>query len=769
MSKNNVYRVFFLIICLFAISASSLSQTSYPIVTENGKSYYIYTAQPSEGFFAIAKKFGVTQEEIKAVNPGLDSGLKVGQEIRVPVKNAQPLTHTVAPGETLYSIATRYASTVGELKKLNPEAENGIKVGQQIILPQKNKITVAAPQTTTPVSSTATTASTSANIHTVASGETLYSIATRYGVSVKEISDLNPGAENGVKVGQKLTIPAKSAATITTQTTQNTTNNRTYIITSGDTLYSLAKSSGTTVDELTRLNPGVENGLKVGSAITLPEREDLYIYHTIKEGETLYSISRQYELSQEQIIASNPGLSISTLATGKVVRLDTEKIRKNKLEREQREAAAKSTFTYVAEGKEKIEDVANKFNVTVEDLKKINKKVPKKMSKGDKIEIPSPKVTVAIKTEAPVPEPINLSNTTPQIAIMLPFMANVKGKKAESDRMVEYYEGFLLALNEAKQKGFSADVYVYEIKNREDINKVLGNPKMKEMNLIIGPAYDENVDLLSDFSKAYSIPLVIPFTSKNDSYQNNPYIYQINSPQNYFYSKAVTVFAREYKNANVIILSVDGISNDKADFTNTLAKQLEQQGVSYYNVKITTGNADALESKLSSDKKNVIIPAFSSSANLERVLPLVLKLKQKNESKEMILFGYPEWQTYSRNIRNTFFHPLNTYIFSPFYASMSALETNRIRTDYMKAYSKDIIPTFPKFALLGYDTGKYFMTALQKFGYKFQDNLHTYIYSGAQMNFNFERITYWSGFINRNIYFVHFEPDSDSVTASSYR
>ena len=763
MSKNIVFRIFFLLICFFTISITSSSQTNYPVTTENGKSYYIYTVQPAEGLFAISKKFEITQDEIKAANPGLDSGLKIGQKIRIPASavNTQSKTHTVAPGETLYSIATRYGATVEEITKLNPDAKNTVKVGQVLTLPQKNKVTIA---NTNPSAS-------ETRIHTVASGETLYSIATRYGVTVKDISTVNPDVEKGINAGQKITIPAKNTATaILPQAPQNAT--RTYVVSAGDTLYSLAKSTDVTVEELIRLNPDAQNGLKVGDTITIPEKkEDSYIYHVVKESETLYSISNQYGLSQEQVIASNPGLSANSLAIGKRIRLDNEVIKKNQIEREQRELLEKSTFTYVAEKKEKVEDIAKRFNVTVDDLKKINKKVPKNLSKGDKIEIPSPKVTSTTKpSEDLAPAPANLSNATPQIAIMLPFMANVKDKKAESDRMIEYYGGFLLALNEMKQKGFSADIHVFDTKNtKEGINKILNDPKMKKMNLIIGPAYDENVPIMSSFSKTNSIPLVIPFTSRNNSFQDNSFIYQVNSPQNSLFYKSATVFAQEYANCNIIIVSADGIPDDKISFTNTLTDHLKKKDIPYSNVKISGNNADALEAKLSTGKKNIIVPTFSSSSSLERTLPIILKLKQKDRSKEIRLFGYPEWQTYGQDIRKTFLHPLNTCIFSPFYASMSSLETSKLRNDYMKAYTKDIIPTFPKFALLGYDTGKYFMTAIQKFGYKFHENLPNYIYTGVQMNFNFERTSYWSGFLNRNIFFVHFVQDSDTVTASSYR
>ena len=643
MITNNCFKVFLSLAFCITFCVAGLSQSQYPVTTENGKSYHIYTVQKSEGLYAISKKFNVAQNEIIIANPEINDGLKVGQKIKIPISNNNIVNSSNTSGLT----------------------------------------------------------------HTVVAGETLYSLANTY---------------------------------------------------------------GTTVDELIRINPGLENGLKSGSTIIIPKESGGYIYHTIQEKETLFSVSKKYELTQDDILATNPGLSASTFNIGKVIRLDATKIQKNRAEKIEKERIANSSFVYVAEQKEKVEDIAKKFNVTVNDLKKINPKLPKKLSKGDKIMIPSPKVTQEITTIQNYSTNATISkNSTAQIALMLPFMVNVKDKKSERERMTEYYEGFLMALSDAKQKGFSTDVYVYDIQNQDDIKKILANPKMKEMNLIIGPAYDDNVDIVSTFTKENKIPLVIPFTSKNDSYQTNPFIYQINAPTSFFYSKASEVFIKEFKNQNIIILSADNVSEEKADFINALTSLLKQQNISWQKVHISGTNTNTLDAALSSGKKNIIVPTFSSLAALEKTLPQILKLKEKNTSKNIALFGYPEWQTYKKTIHSTYFHPIDTYIFSSFYASLSSSETTKFRTDFMKVYSKEIMPTFPKFALMGYDTGKFFISAIQKFGYNFHDNINSnYYHSGLQMNLHFERMNYWSGFINRNVYFIHFETNN-TVTHSSYR
>ncbi|MCD7972534.1 MAG: LysM peptidoglycan-binding domain-containing protein [Candidatus Azobacteroides sp.] len=699
------YSIRILLIFSFFITGLffTFSQSTYQTVTENGKRYILYTVQPAEGLYSISRKFNVSQDEITNSNPEISQGLRVGQEIKIPLSgnnvtsgnnSSLQQTHVVAPGETLYSLSRLYDKSVDELISLNPELQNGLKVGQEI----------------------------------------------------------------------KISTSASDASTLPT-------SNRTHTVIPGETLYSLANAYGTTVEELIQLNPHVKDGLKTGQEIYLPREGNGFIYHTIQDKETLFSISKKYELSQEDILTDNPGLSASNLKVGSVIRLDAEKIRQKRIEREERERINNSYFTYIAEKKEKVEDVAERFNVSVNELKKINPKLPKKLSKGDKILIPAPKIH-PVNTNPVVNQLPSLNekeqNSIPKIAIMLPFLTNVEGRKAERDRMVEYYEGFLMALNEAKLKGFSVNLYTYDVQNNEQLLNLIGKPELKEMNLIIGPAYEEGIDLISEFSQNNHIPLVVPFTSRNSSYQTNPYIYQINAPQSFFQSKVSEVFIKQYKNYQIVILIAENIPDDKSEFIQNLTSVLEQEGIQYKKVSISGNNTSNLLNALSSEKKNVIVPAFSTSGALEKTLPGILKLKEGNPSKDFILFGYPEWQTYNKNIRLRYLHPLDSYIFSSFYASMSSFETNQFRTNFMKAYSKDIIPTFPKFALLGYDTGKYFLSALQKYGFNFYENSNSLYSPGLQMNFNFERTNYWSGFINKNIYFIHFDKEKN-VSATNYR
>ena len=124
------------------ISAWSVD-LNYPKKVINGKQYYEYVVQKSEGFYSISKKFGVTEEEIKSVNPGTENGLTLNSTILIPVKADSYITHVVDKKETLYSLSKKYDVTYDDLYALNPSLKtDGLKYGTEIKIPTKKTILI---------------------------------------------------------------------------------------------------------------------------------------------------------------------------------------------------------------------------------------------------------------------------------------------------------------------------------------------------------------------------------------------------------------------------------------------------------------------------------------------------------------------------------------------------------------------------------------------------------------------------------------------------
>ncbi len=195
-------------------------------------------------------------------------------------------TYIVVKGDTLYSIAKNLDTTVEELKKLNSINNNMLTIGQMLKVPVK----------IVDVGDT--------DIYQVKEGDTLYSIANKYNISVNELKAINELDSDILSIGQILNVPSGLSLV------------NTYIVTKGDTLYSVAKKFDTTIDEIKKLNNLDNNMLSVGQKLLIPIYEDTT--YVVTNGDTLYSIARKFNTTVDEIKRLN-NLSNNSINPGQIL------------------------------------------------------------------------------------------------------------------------------------------------------------------------------------------------------------------------------------------------------------------------------------------------------------------------------------------------------------------------------------------------------------------------------------------------------------------
>lgn len=640
--------------------------------------------------------------------------------------------------------------------------------------------------------------------YNVKSGEGLYSIARTFSVTVDEILKHNPDASRGLMNGQVLNIPVNNQAVVAAQAApQNTANirpantlatsntqqgpttpvdqNRTFkhTVIKGETVYSLADMYNTTTEEIYRFNPTARDGIYENQVLIIPQRriiseekEDNYRYHTILPKETLYSVSKTYRLSPEDVIAANPGLSVQTFQIGKTIRIPFFESNEFVVPYEDQIRNVPHT---VVKG-ETLYSISKKYDVTVEEIEKVNPILASGLKTNMELLIP---VHIARIDQSNLREEENraqqLLRQTQQlerlnvlkVGFLMPFLD-------ETDRMhiriQEYYEGFLLAVKKMKEQGANVELYVFEIGKGNDTKKLqslLGTMEMQGLNLIIGGVSDQQIKILSDFSKAYNIKYVIPFSSRNNEVLNNGNIFQVNSPQSFIYSKASDVFAQTFRNANVVFVNIPG-KTDKADFINVLQSNLKNENIKYNTVTLRDSLDQAAISMLAKNKENVIVPTSGDAAALSVILDALKKFEDTTPGYIIRLFGYPEWQTYNESYKADY-HRFGTYIYSSFFVDENDIETKEFTNNFKNWYSRDPINVYPRYGMLGYDTGLFFLTAMQKFGNKFDKNIDGVLVNSIQFAFNFERVNNWGGFINTGLYLVYYDPNNTIIKRNKSR
>ncbi len=524
-----------LLICVLCTIFCAFSQTEYPIIEKGGKKYYEYTINPGEGLFAIARKFGIKQNDLHDANENLSTNIKVGEKILIPIKTNESsetleamTTHVVEAKQTLYSISKIYNVSVNTLIDLNPSAKTGIKTGEVLIISKDKKI---------------------------------------------EIEHVTP------KVIQERVV---------------STNSITHIVQKKETLYSISKKYNIAIHDLIALNPELKDGLKAGAEILI-------------KGERIET--------KEDNNTQSPAI------------VDTTTITKT-------------------------------------------------------IETTEPQDTIVVRPQ--------ISNTnTINIAYLLPLIAENTNDEKNIQRFVEFYRGSILALNEAKENGMSANIYTYNLpKDTNKIDSILFSLTNKNIEVIIGPAYSEQLNKILTFSKENNITTIVPFSNKIDSTYYFPKLIQFNPPQDSLF-KFIIRNTFEHRNLQYILARFENCTNKGNIFANDLSTLLTENNKEFKELIIKPEYVDSLVNTISKTDTTVLLLASAKINDVAGVLDSLNRYQLPN----LQVWGFEDWGT------NLIKKYPQTLYYSLFYPN----ETEKYKTNYKNWFGTRKQTVGVKYDLLGYD------------------------------------------------------------------
>ena len=262
-----------------AVIATANGQT---IPSGQGGNYY--TVKSGDSLWSIANKYNTTVNELKSLNNLSSNILQVGQILVLPSSTNDDNsgnTYTVKLGDSLWSIANKYNTTVSKLKSLNNLSSDALQIGQILNIPS-NSVSAG-------------------NTYTVKSGDSLWSIANKYNTTVSNLKSLNNLSSDVLQIGQVLNVPSSSVSA-----------GNTYTVKSGDSLWNIANRYGISVAELKSLNNLSGDVLQIGQVLNVPSSNNVYI---VKSGDSLWSIANRYGTSVSELKSLN-NLSSNSLTIG---------------------------------------------------------------------------------------------------------------------------------------------------------------------------------------------------------------------------------------------------------------------------------------------------------------------------------------------------------------------------------------------------------------------------------------------------------------------
>jgi len=232
-----------------AVVKAVTEYAGYKYVPLSGSDYYV--VKKGDTLWSIARAYGLTVDKLKSLNNLTSNNLTIGDSLIVKDSSGNndnsasadnKRYYIVKKGDSLYSIARRNNMTVDELKSLNNLTSNILSIGQKLIISSGSNV----PN----------------NVYVVKKGDTLWSIANNFNVSVNDLKNANNKSNNSLSIGEQLIIPGKS--------TGENVSTIIYTVKSGDNLYSIARRYNVTVNEIKSLNNLSSNLLSIGQKLSIP-------------------------------------------------------------------------------------------------------------------------------------------------------------------------------------------------------------------------------------------------------------------------------------------------------------------------------------------------------------------------------------------------------------------------------------------------------------------------------------------------------------------
>lgn len=600
----------------------------------------------------------------------------------------------------------------------------------------------------------------------------------------------------------------------------------THTVTRGQTLFSISKMYGTTVDAIKKNNMIEGNSLSIGQVLSIPQNShsntiddnnaverDGIRYHTIRSKETLFSLSKKYGVTINDICLANPGISINNFPIGKEIVIpqknnDQVSVKqKNKKEKEpafkfeiKKEEKLEIQKTHKVKRRETIKKICKKYGITKEDFLKVNpqlegREVERRMIVNipKKREIPvneETKQRIADNNEAYEDSQFLQEDGVTRVAVILPYLLD-RYAPDEQKLMVEFYQGFLMSVRKlkldiakdrTKKKKYAFEINTFDSGFKDnDLDSLLTSGALDNMDLIIGAYYPNHNTQLAEFSLKKGIPLVMPFSNKQEELYNNPMVFFVNTLQSSIQQDVAKNFVRTFPDANVIFVE-DTVKSNKRSFINDMIEELAANNIPYTTVQMEqivlekepTINKETGESDedifintfrtlaIDSLRRNVIIPMSSSKETLNRILPSLVMAKAiaPDVMQNYILFGYPEWQVYAQQTREQIYE-VDTYFYATFFTHFSLPEASRFHNDFKRWYNCDPQKIYPCYSMLGYDIGYHFVLAASMYGKEFPQKINEIEgrTQPIQTGFKFERMKENGAMMNKKLYFIHYSRD----------
>ncbi len=531
-------------------------------------------------------------------------------------------------------------------------------------------------------------------IYLVEAGNTLYGLHRKYDVSVEAIVQANPSVKDGLKVGQKLFIPFDKNETINNK--DNGGKYTIHTVEKKETLYGISRKYNCSVDDLIKLNPEAEKGLKTGQELKVPKVEQLSSEEKKPE-----------EIQKDTLVADQKEQDTIQKTNYKVEFSD-------------------SIVDYEVQKGETLYSISRRFMVPVKELVEVNDIKKNKIKPGQVLRIPLkqehikeiitktivPKVTVPQKRPTLVEQKEKY-----KVLVVLPLKLYnnkeiISGVYDEStqlntltDLSVEFVMGAQMAIDSLEKLGLSANFEFYDAGgNIEQLKKHLGASNKKNWDMIIGPFYPELIEYTASWGKRNKVPVIAVTRIPTQLLENNPYLLSMVPSKLTLLGGMAKYLAKYHADDNIVMIKGENkeVNEKNAFFKAAFQKSLDSNQTKTIRMSsIGDASGRTLIQSIDPEKQNFFIYLSEDVQHVMQFINTINAAKNyspKYGNADVTIVGLNEWNKMN-SFKDYYKNRFNFHFAAPNYLNYDSLKVKKFIKEFRSRYGLD--PN--KYAFHGFD------------------------------------------------------------------
>lgn len=597
--------------------------------------------------------------------------------------------------------------------------------------------------------------------HDVKKGESIYGIANQYGWSPEKLTSFNAESASKIKAGMRLFYP-DAAGNISVEDEWISSRPLIHILEPGENVYTLSSLYNVSVDSLYAMNPMLAHGTVAGDTILVKRGNDSFagaskLIYTVKPGDTLSSIARNFHTTVASLFAVNPGLKPEELAVGKEIMVVPDNVEVKT--RVIKKSGVSALNSYKVNKDESWYSIANSHNINQETLMAANPGITE-LKKNTLIAIPKfDTVSIAeryidydpremtIEGLKEIAEDVKNNSAGGFGDFTQPANIALVVSNANANINMEFTRGFLVALNEFKHTPFSVNFTVID---QSATPHLINDSVMEKFNIVV-TTYDKNIpaSLVSATEKA-GVPLVNVFDVKSELYKKSPNQIQMLPPSDDFNNIAANAISSKLADKTVIFLG----EVDPNDVIASVIRTNLADNCVYVNT------VEDLMNRTYAEGMDYVIYCSENGRDRNAInnsLSKIQEVRLNNPFANITTLGRPAW-VQQINALNAVMAGANTVIPSRFYFDNSEEASRRFLTEYHEMFHHTPVSSSPMFAVAGYDVARFFIPALAMGNIAKDKFVPESDYKMLQTDFNLRKYSPEGGYLNSSCYLIKIRP-----------